>query len=471
MTSSRLSVRRKRPGFDRASLQSMGAAPPYPPPPPSGAPIGDLGRELPRTPERLSPLSPVVRVGRASVAFAYIVATSVISRNRGDEGELLVNLAILGVVVMLGVVSWAVTTWSVEGDTVQVATGLIRREVVRLPLSRVQAVDVVEPWLARILGLAEVRLRTGGGRGADARLQYLSVRDAQAVRASLIAMVHGLPESTPEAVQVPLVIVDNTRLVVSSLISSRGITIAAFLAAEVALIVTHSTIAASTFVIFTIAALASLARQIANEWGLTASQAPDGLRIATGLGSRVRETIPLNRVQAVRQSEPLLWRPLGWYRLELHLAGGLSKRRNQPSSTVVRSLLPVGERRECEFLVAHLLGRTEVPLKRPPSRGRMRSLLSFHFLAAGHDSAVAAATSGRLRRRTEFVPLAKVQSIRYLQGPLLRALRLATVRIEAAGRDATVSFRQWDVTEAKLLVEQLAVLCAAAREAAKPSPS
>ena len=128
----------------------------------------------------------------------------------------MVDLVIVGVVLVLALISWYVTTWRVDGDTLQVASGLIRRNTVRLPLARVQAVDLVEPLLARVLGLAEVRVRTAGGSGGDARLQFLKLDEAHAVRASLLAMAHGLPDSTPPPPERSLFQISNGRLVGST---------------------------------------------------------------------------------------------------------------------------------------------------------------------------------------------------------------------------------------------------------------
>lgn len=433
------------------------------PPPFSGGERVTATIALPTEPRRLSPLSPVVRIGRAAFAFAYIAVTALARRGPADYG---IDIALLVVTVAAGVISWAVTTWAVEGSTLHVATGLVRRRVVRVPLARVQAVDLVEPWLARVFGLAEVRVRTGGGGGGDARLQYLKVDEAQAVRTALVALVHGLPGSTPEAEERRVVRVDNGLLALSSLFIGRTLLALVAVIGEGLLAAFHLAVAAGSFVVYVAAMVWSLVRRVANEWGLTVSESPDGLRLRAGVGSRVRETIPPNRIQALHLVEPLFWRMFGWQRLELHLAGSVAHRRNQPRGVVRRALLPVGRSGEAEALVSHLLGYSRPALRRPPPRGRVRAPFSYHFLAAGHDGTVAVSFAGRVCRRAEMMPLSKVQSIHFVQGPLLRVLGLATVRVHAAGRFATVSWRQWDAAEARQLVGELTVACAAARAAA-----
>ena len=74
---------------------------------------------------------------------------------------------------MLGFVSWLVTRWQVESQELRIETGLIRRSSQRYPLAQVQAIDVIEPGLGRLFGLAELRLRMGGDTGGNARLAYV----------------------------------------------------------------------------------------------------------------------------------------------------------------------------------------------------------------------------------------------------------------------------------------------------------
>jgi putative membrane protein len=120
-----------------------------------------------------------------------------------------------------------------------------------------------------------------------------------------------------------------------------------------------------------------------------------------------------------------------------------------------------------------VLGADPPPLLRPPSRARGKAPLSYHFLAAGHDAATAMAVTGRLRKVTTWLPLEKAQSVRLVQGPVQRRLALATVHVDAAGRDVRAEFRDRPGDEARRLVDELATLSRSARqrvpEAAAPS--
>jgi putative membrane protein len=423
---------------------------------------------LPRTPTRLHPLSPVVRIGRRVVGIVGVLA---LGSARGGTASHLVDLALIGATAVAGFASWYVTRWHLDGDALQVSFGVVRRQTVRVPLSRVQAIDLVEPWLARVLGLAEVRVRTGGGSGGDARLMYLRLEEAATVRASLLAQTHGLPSTTPPPPEWPLLLISNRRLVASTLLTGPSIVSMLFFAAFVAVLasgsLTPAAIGASSgsVVLFLIGLVRSVVVRLAHEWGLQVAEAPDGLRIRSGFGSRVAETIPAGRIQAVRMLEPLLWRRFGWYRLELHLAGGVAHREQGGGAMMRRALLPVGTYADATMLLQRFVRGYEVPLHRPPRRAAWRAPLSYHFLSAGYGEWCAVATNGRARRLTEWVPLAKVQSVRSVQGPVQRALRLMSVHLDIAGRHARVVWWHRDDVEGSKLMATLPVACEHARAA------
>jgi putative membrane protein len=188
------------------------------------------------------------------------------------------------------------------------------------------------------------------------------------------------------------------------------------------------------------------------------------VRITRGLLQTVAETVPYGRIQAVRQVEPLLWRPFGWCRLEVDVAGATARNQRHEGTSVVRkALLPVGSRNDAWHLLGRVLGAPEPPRTAPPRRARTKAPLSFHFLSAGHDATHAVCVTGRINRTTTWVPLAKVQSVRRTQGPLQRRLALATVHVDVAGRRAHGQFRDRDAAEADQLVEELSAHSRSAR--------
>jgi putative membrane protein len=212
-------------------------------------------------------------------------------------------------------------------------------------------------------------------------------------------------------------------------------------------------------------------RRLATQYGFTVAESPDGIRIRRGLLGTVAETIPRQRVQAVRMVEPLLWRPLRWSRLEIDVAGSPGRDRADGSRRMRKSLLPVGSREVAGLLMRTVLGAEPPGLQRPPPRARGKAPLSYHFLAAGHDAATAMAVTGRLRKVTTWLPLEKAQSIRLVQGPVQRRLGLATVHVDAAGRDVRAEFRDRPGAEARRLVDELAGLSRRARRRVPADPA
>jgi len=124
-------------------------------------------------------------------------------------------------------------------------------------------------------------------------------------------------------------------------------------------------------------------------YGFTVATSPDGIRIRRGLLSTVAETIPFRRVQAVRLVQPLLWRPFGWCRLVVHVAGVAGRDSGPKAGGLTKALLPVGYMNEAQHLVGLVLGYDMPELTKPPKRARVKAPLSYHFLAAGHNQVMA----------------------------------------------------------------------------------
>jgi putative membrane protein len=424
--------------------------------------------------QRLHPLSPLTRVGRLVPIVVLSFVLTVAHAGGHDSGEEYYLIVVGAATVLFGLVNWLVTRWKIEGDTLRIESGLLRRDSKRLPLARIQAVDVVRPLLARLLGVSELRIRLAGSSSSDGRLAYLSESIALELRARLLGTPVQADAPAPGASAAPpepehlMASVATGRLLGSVLLS--GVTLV-LLAVAVALFVLaltapKSAAAVAGFLALYIFSFASaLWRRLSNEFHFEAVEAPKGIRVRRGLLQTVSETIPYGRIQAVRKIEPLLWRPLGWCRLEVDIAGAARKQRRGEGSGVARkALLPVGDDADAWHLVDRLIGGAVPTLTAPPPRARRKAPLSYHFLAAGHDDRHAVGVTGRLRKVTVWIPLEKSQSIRRVQGPVQRRLGLATVHVDAAGKDTRAEFRDRAVAEADMLVTELSHLSRAARQ-------
>ncbi|HET9692706.1 MAG TPA: PH domain-containing protein [Acidimicrobiales bacterium] len=426
--------------------------------------------------QRLHPLSTVVRLGRAAIALLLVLASALV--NPQDRTALYTRLGLLVVVGVAGFVSWLVTRWRIADGALQVETGLVRRRSLRYPLASLQAVDIVRPGVARALGVAELRLRMASGGQTTGRLAYLPDAQAEALRRELLARASGpgqggaAPATAPGAPRRAIAgstgggaivhRVDTATLVASLLVSGTSLTVLAFVGGLVVLAATDPPAAAgaaSGGAALVLSALTSLWQRFNAGYAMTVADAPEGLLVHAGLVERSAETIPAGRVQALRMVQPLTWRPFGWCRLEVDVAGHVTtSRRERSQRRAGRALLPVGSRADAARLVSRIVGADALataPPSPPPRRAAWKAPLRYPHLSFGADARLAVSTSGRFRLVTDWVPLARLQSIRRVEGPLQRRLGLATVHLDTAGRSVRAAARDRDATEADALVAWL----------------
>ena len=442
------------------------ALPPNPAGPPAPPPWVSTDTEW----RRLHPLSPVVRAG--SVLAVIVVFGTQFDTGR-HQGFPWASLVLLCLGVIAGVVSWLVTRWRVQGGDLRIETGLIRRQSIRVPLSRIQAVDVISPVTARVLGVAEVRVVVAGRGTGRTRLAYLGSEEAQRVRAMLLALAHGLASHTPEPPARRLMRIDNTRVIVATLLTApvNVLISIGMLALILAALVPRGEATASLAIPALVIVVPEVFRRFNAVYDFQLDEGADGFRLSRGLLQTRTETIPFGRIQAVRWVEPLLWRGFGWVRLEVDVARQRgSQQREEGSAQLSRMLLPVGSREHAAWLLQRVLpGASAVapPGSRPPRRAMIRAPFSYHLLAFWHDRGRHSfSRTGRVRPEVVAVPLEKVQSVRLRQGPLQRWLGLATVHIDTAGRGWQARAVCRDAGEAEGMVTWLTELARQARREA-----
>ncbi len=452
---------------------------------------------------RLHPLSPVVRAGRHVVTIVVLVLVLFFANQNGTGSDLVSNGVVVGIAVCAGVVSWLVTRWQVADGVLRIETGLIRRESRRFPLSQVQAIDVVQTGLARVLGLADIRLRMAGADSSGGRLASLRRADAEQLRQQLLSMAGapgtgaaGLaaagvagtgpagtgpagtgpagtgPAGTGPAGTGPperlLFRVQSSQLAAAVALSGAGATTVVVIGAMAAVVaVTGKTSVVASFVPVAVGVLVALWRRFNSDFGTVVAAAPDGLRLRSGLVQTAAETIRPGRVQAVRLVEPLFWRAFGWCRLEVDVAGPRQRRENRSEAQRLRALIPVGSRADAEQMIGELLSSRPAPSQRAPRSARWKAPLTYHFLAWGGDDRYVVASRGRISRKTTWVPLEKLQSVRWVQGPVQRKLGLASVRLDVAGKRVTANLEDRDAAEADEAFRRLPDLARQARARAR----
>lgn len=419
-------------------------------------------------------LHPVTPLRRAWAPVAVVIGWAVHDPDgaqrhltRLTTTTLLIGLAVIvPAAALYGFCSWWFTHFAVTGTDLRIRTGLVFRRTAHIRLERIQAVDVTQPLLARVAGVAKLRLDVIGTDKKD-ELAFLGADEARALRAELLARAAGFaPETAHEVGEAPsrqLLRVPPGVLAMSLVLTGAtwGSLAAALVVPPVLWLATHSlwTVLAVALPLLGAAGASSVGRFV-TEYDWTVGESPDGLRIDHGLLDRAHETVPPGRVQTVRIVEPLLWRRRGWVRVELDVAG---------SSNSV--LLPVAPREIAEEVVARVLPGVTVPdrtaLAPSPRRARWCVPLWWRGYGLAVTDVVFAARSGLLRRSLALVPHAKVQSVRMTQGPWERARGLADVSVDT-GAGKTVTARLRDATEARDLLSAQAERSRTGRRDARP---
>lgn len=304
-------------------------------------------------------------------------------------------VAVLAITVGIGYLQWRVNKFRLGDDAIHQRKGILFRQQRQAPLDRLQAVDVVQPLLARIFGFAVLKVEVAGGENSGVALEYLRLGDAEAMRNELLAIAAGVKRAkargedttadavvtqlahqagqvdqgvetaplfagatvtegqveTPAAAEREIYRVPLGRLIASIALSGPTIaivTIPVLVGLAVLLLpidfenIVTAVLGAGLFTVLP-AALGLVGffwTRFNTGFGFTAGLSQDGIRLRHGAVETRRQTVPPGRVQAVRFHQSLLWRRKDWWRVTINVAG------YQDSQEAVSTLLPVGTRQD-----------------------------------------------------------------------------------------------------------------------------
>jgi putative membrane protein len=422
-------------------------------------------------PARLNPLSPFVRGGRLLVSLVALAAYNLRAVRHLGVWATPVVLAIIVGWLGLNYLSWAFTRYRVADGDVRLESGVFIKRSRRVRIDRLQAVDVVQPLLGRVLGLAELKLDMAGGAEGRVRLSYLRLDEAMRLRASLLAMAAGLDHQTPEAPESPFLHCPGGAIVGGALLSTQAVFGALWIGAFVIVgAVTGKLDFLTGALPGILSTIQGVWQMIQRHYGFTLADSPDGLRLQHGLFETRSQTVPPGRVQAVRIVQPFLWRPFGWVRVDANIAG-YAGRRAEEGREHNSVLLPVGSRQAALAVIARVLPGIDIDavvMTRPPRRAMWHSPFRWFTYRAGAGTEVFAVRSGLLRRVHSVIRHGKIQSVRLSAGPFERLLGLASVAIHSTNGPVDVVARYRDPVEARWFVDTEAVLARSGRADAPP---
>ncbi|MCL3861456.1 PH domain-containing protein [Actinotalea sp. K2] len=451
---------------------------------------------------RVHPVTPAVKGWKVVVVLLAIGAQQA-SQNLRDAQDVYESVGILPVVGVLlagaligfgyAAIAWRMTRYAIDAESVYLKTGVLYRQQRTARLDRVQAIDVTQPVLARLLGLAELKLEVAGGADSAVRLSFLKESDAQALRNELLARAAGVVLGTDdgsegarpvvEAAPEREVLAVTPGRLVGSLIRSIATVFAllGLIAIVVVIAVTREFGAVIALFPVALGAAGYVWQRFAGEFGFRAAQSPDGVRLRHGLLESRAQTVPPGRVQAVRLSQALLWRRKDWWRVQINVAGyGLE---DQMKETV---LLPVGDRDEALlalWLVLPDLGSEdpravldaalsgdgdEQGFVTSPRRARWLDPWSWRRNGYTLTDRALLARSGRFVRQLVVVPHERTQSLGIVQGPLQRRLGLASFALHSTPGPVVPAVQHLDADRAGELMAEQARRARTARASAGP---
>ena len=406
-----------------------------------------------------------------------------------DAGDLRWILpAIAGVVVLaavIGFVSWYFTRFIIDDEELRIETGAIFKKSTKIPFERLQSVDIIQPLAARIFGLAELRLEAGAG-DSTTKLRYLTRSKASRLRDYLLTRAHGqsasirdLDQGAPASALTdlgsadrPLVRVLPQRLIVGFLLSSEWLL--TLMVLVVVLVVTARfgvvKFALGALIPMAIGAVTMISRRVISMFNFTLAESPRGLRITRGLTNLTSQSVPINRIQGLKITQSMLWKPLGLYRVDTDIVGYGQSNSDDNDSSATSVLLPVATAEEAALAISRVLpgiDLDQVELHPSPRRARWLRWLDFWTLRYGWNDQVVITEHGWVSRVRDVVPHAKTQSVRIEQGPLQRRLGLADVHFDTPKGLVKAVAQELDVRTARELALSQLDRARAAREAAR----
>jgi putative membrane protein len=376
-----------------------------------------------RRPRRTSPLGAAFEVvSPERVRNLLPVAIVAIS-----SGRVVLVLVVAGAISLVaGVLGWLRRLWSFDGDVLHLDEGVFVRNQRRIPVDRIQHVELERSLRHQIFGLAAVRVETAGGSGAELRLDAIGREEAEALRSQVLdalraraaapaapgeevegwdAARHGPVPPPPPAPREVLVRLPPGRLLLAGITGPEVVAVFASLVFavdaladfgidpdEIGRVDLGRTAIALLVLVgvpvwFLVAGLIAVVRK----WDLTASISGDELRVTYGLLRKHEFVVRTSRVQDARVAQRLLLRPFG--RADLRVRSAASG--GGDASQVDIPLLDTAE-------IDRVLGRVlpaAVPrprLRPAPPAARRRALVRGSLgalLAATTLSLLAVATS------------------------------------------------------------------------------
>ena len=406
--------------------------------------------------------------------------------------------AAIGIALLLfGALAWWRFRYGVGSGEIVIESGILSRNRRSIPFGRIQDVDLERSFLARLFGLAKVRIETGAGGKDEGTLDSVSLGEAHRLRETVRAWRSGHAAEAAEAAvaaeheavstlfEMPIGRVFASGLFNFSLVYLAGLfallqsfdqllpfdiydparwlgLVGEYLPSRFSL----GAIAAVLVLAAMLGVVAGVLRTLSRDYGYKLSLEGRRFRRERGLFTRSEVVVDRRRIELAQVETAPLRRKLGWFALSFQTlgAGGDASGR--------QSAAPFARREEMERVLAETHGLRLPPdgvMVRVSKRHVWRALgaallpfgaaalaltlwlkaallmfLAFPLLAAAallerrfHRYGLAGdllfVARGIWRQRLWILPVANVQSLSLSRGPLQRRLGLTTLALDTAG--------------------------------------
>ena len=469
---------------------------------------------------RLHPATPLLKGGIAFVAILGVILVNlrdvVINTVIGGRDEefdpfvwiiehdyaALIILAIIGGLLLFIAgfyVSWRMHTFRITDEQVEVRSGILFRTNRRGRLDRIQGINIVRPFLARLFGAAKLEINVAG-QDANVQLAYLGSAAADELRREILLLASGTqseasgdraestsggligkrvnellaPELDRTAVAPESVVqMHLARLIGSILLSGfTVVVIGGIIAAVIVIGRTGEYFFLLGAVPTAIGLFSYYISKFTRSLRYSIAATPDGVRVGFGLLSTSNETLPPGRIHAVLVSQPLLWRPFGWWEIKINRAASSSAQ--GAAGQAQTTILPVGNlsdvRKVLQLVLPGIVDPQSIQLLErgltstggddgfvnAPRRAAVIRWFSWRRTGFAITPDTVLLRRGAIWRELVVVPQARMQSASLSQGPLLRRLRLASVRLHTVAGPVDARLGAIDETHAVQFFEDIA---------------
>lgn len=254
-------------------------------------------------------------------------------------------LAIALVSLVGGWIAWARFRYGVGPGGIVIESGILNRSRRSIPFERIQDVDIERGPLARLFGLAKLRIETGGADKDEGTLDSVTLAEAERLQAALKTR-HAVMADAATATDEPVIFaMDVPRVALAGLFNFSMVWLAGIFAAAQTLgdllpftlddwaamtglsdgraaeRFTPGAIAAALVLALLLGTISGLVATMLREFGFTLALVAQGFRRRRGLLTKSEVTIPRRRIQLGLLKSGPISRRLGWWALSVQTMG------------------------------------------------------------------------------------------------------------------------------------------------------